>query len=106
MPAPVVSDIPQSSASGMPRAWKNSITSGGVGAAPTLQASTASRPEVRAEAREDLLVGGLDARRELGRDLVAALLEPDLLERRGERLLACGPLLGGRRGQHLLEARP
>ena len=28
----------------MPRAWKNSITSGGVGAAPTLQASTWSRP--------------------------------------------------------------
>ncbi len=39
-PAPVVSDMPQSSASGMPSAWKNSITSGGVGAAPTLQASS------------------------------------------------------------------
>ena len=44
VPAPVVSDIPQSSASGIPSAWKNSITSGGVGAAPTLHASSSSSP--------------------------------------------------------------
>ena len=40
----MVSDIPHSSASGTPRAWKNSITSGGVGAAPTFTDSTASSP--------------------------------------------------------------
>ena len=36
--------MPHSSASGMPRAWKNSITSGGVGAAPTFTDSTWSSP--------------------------------------------------------------
>ena len=35
VPAPHVSDIPHSSASGSPIAWKNSMTSRGVGAAPT-----------------------------------------------------------------------
>jgi hypothetical protein len=46
VPAPEVSDIPQSSASGIPSAWKNWITSGGVGAAPTLHASTSSSPSI------------------------------------------------------------
>ena len=36
--------MPHSSASGMPMAWKNSITSRGVGAAPTFTDSTASSP--------------------------------------------------------------
>ena len=44
VPAPQVSDIPHSSASGSPIAWKNSITSRGVGAAPTLSASIWSSP--------------------------------------------------------------
>jgi len=35
-PVPHVSDIPHSSASSIPMAWKNSSTSTGVGAAPTL----------------------------------------------------------------------
>src|SRR5436305_1221846 len=35
VPAPQVSDFPHSSANSMPRAWKNSSTSTGVGAAPT-----------------------------------------------------------------------
>ena len=42
--APQVSDIPQSSPIGIPSAWKNSSTSSGVGAAPTLTASASSRP--------------------------------------------------------------
>ncbi len=45
-PAPHVSDIPHSSASGMPIAWKNSSTSSGVGAAPTLTARTSSKPSI------------------------------------------------------------
>ena len=44
VPAPQVSDMPHSSASGMPMAWKNLITSGGVGAAPTFTDSMASKP--------------------------------------------------------------
>ena len=44
VPYPQVSDIPQSSASGTPIAWKNSITSRGVGAAPTFTDSTSSSP--------------------------------------------------------------
>ncbi len=36
--------MPHSSASGIPMAWKNLITSGGVGAAPTLTESTLSSP--------------------------------------------------------------
>ena len=44
VPSPQVSDIPQSSPIGMPIAWKNSRTSSGVGAAPTLTASASSRP--------------------------------------------------------------
>jgi len=40
VPAPHVSDIPHSSASSIPSAWKNSSTSTGVGAAPTLTATT------------------------------------------------------------------
>ena len=36
--------MPHSSASGIPIAWKNSITSYGVGAAPTLTDSTSSSP--------------------------------------------------------------
>ena len=36
--------MPQSSASGIPMAWKNSITSRGVGAAPTFTDSTSSSP--------------------------------------------------------------
>ena len=38
--------MPHSSASGMPRAWKKTITSRGVGAAPALTATTWSRPSI------------------------------------------------------------
>ena len=43
-PAPQVSLIPQISASGIPRAWKNTSTSRGVGAAPTLTSFASSSP--------------------------------------------------------------
>ena len=46
LPAPQVSLMPHSSASGRPIAWKNSSTSTGVGAAPTLIASTWSSPSI------------------------------------------------------------
>ena len=42
--APHVSDMPQSSPTGIPIAWKNSRTSIGVGAAPTLTETASSRP--------------------------------------------------------------
>ena len=58
MAAPQVSDIPQSSPTGIPIAWKNSSTSTGVGAAPTLTATASSSPSVRAQVREHRLVGG------------------------------------------------
>ena len=45
-PAPQVSDIPHSSASGTPIAWKNTSTSRGVGAAPTLTAAIWSKPSI------------------------------------------------------------
>ena len=45
-PAPQVSLIPHSSDSGSPIAWKNSSTSTGVGAAPTLIATNSSRPSI------------------------------------------------------------
>jgi hypothetical protein len=45
-PAPHVSDMPHSSASGIPIAWKNSSTSCGVGAAPTLTEIASSRPSI------------------------------------------------------------
>ncbi len=44
VPAPQVSDMPHSSASGSPSAWKNSITSRGVGAAPTFSDISSSSP--------------------------------------------------------------
>ena len=43
-PAPQVSDMPHSSPTGIPIAWKNSSTSTGVGAAPTLTATSWSSP--------------------------------------------------------------
>ena len=43
---PHVSDIPHSSPIGIPIAWKNSSTSTGVGAAPTLTAITSARPRL------------------------------------------------------------
>ena len=43
-PIAFVSLMPQSSPSGSPMAWKNSITSGAVGAAPTLSALRRSIP--------------------------------------------------------------
>jgi hypothetical protein len=46
VPKPHVSDIPHSSASSIPRAWKNSITSTGVGAAPALTATIWSSPSI------------------------------------------------------------
>ena len=49
--------MPHSSASGTPIAWKNSITSRGVGAAPTFTASTWSSPSLLADLREHELVG-------------------------------------------------
>ena len=45
-PAPQVSDMPHSSPTGMPIAWKNSSTSSGVGAAPTLTRDAWSRPSI------------------------------------------------------------
>ena len=56
-PTPQVSDMPHSSASAMPIAWKNSSTSRGVGAAPTLTAIDLVEAEHRAQPREHLLVG-------------------------------------------------
>ena len=53
----LVSDIPQVSQISIPIARKNSSTSGGVGAAPTTNHSVSSRPSMRADRREDLLVG-------------------------------------------------
>ena len=43
-PIAVVSLIPHSSPSGSPSPWKNSITSGGQGAAPTFSACSSSIP--------------------------------------------------------------
>ena len=54
--------MPHSSASSIPSAWKNSSTSTGVGAAPTLTASSLVEPEHRAQPREHLLVGLGDLR--------------------------------------------
>ncbi len=45
-PIPQVSDMPHSSAISMPIAWKNSSTSTGVGAAPTLTVTTSSSPSI------------------------------------------------------------
>ena len=53
-PAPQVSDMPHSSASGMPMAWKNTSTSRGVGAAPTLTAIDLVEAEHRAQPGEQL----------------------------------------------------
>ena len=73
VPAPQVSDMPHSSASGTPSAWKNSITSGGVGRG----ADVAGLHQVEAEhARalgEHLLVGLLPLLLELGGNLLAGL---------------------------------
>ena len=57
VPNPHVSDIPHSSASSIPSAWKNSSTSTGVGAAPTLTATRLVETEHLAQLREHLLVG-------------------------------------------------
>ena len=45
-PEPHVSDIPHSSASSIPIAWKKTSTSRGVGAAPTLTAAISSKPSI------------------------------------------------------------
>ncbi len=45
-PAPQVSDMPHSSASGIPMAWKKTSTSRGVGAAPTFTDAASSRPSI------------------------------------------------------------
>ena len=45
-PEPQVSDIPHSSASSIPMAWKNTSTSRGVGAAPTFTDTTSSSPSI------------------------------------------------------------
>ena len=72
----------------MPIAWKNSSTSTGVGAAPTLTATIWSKPRCGAQAREQLRVGLGDRGGQLGGDLLARLLEADLLAGGGERRLA------------------
>ena len=84
---PQVSDMPQSSPIGIPIAWKNSSTSSGVGAAPTLTATDLVEAELRAQVREHLLVGLGDRRGELLGHLLAGLLEPHLRERGLEPLL-------------------
>ncbi len=71
----------------MPIAWKNSSTSTGVGAAPTLTARDLVEAEHRAQAGEHLLVGGGDLGGELLRHGLAALLEADLLDAGRERAL-------------------
>ena len=67
--------MPQSSPTGMPIAWKNSSTSSGVGAAPTLTATTSSRPSCVAQLGEHLLVGLRGRRGDLLGHLLAGLLE-------------------------------
>ena len=51
IPTPVLSDSPYASASGSPRARKNSCTAGARGAAPESTIDTASRPSGRAAGR-------------------------------------------------------
>ena len=88
MATPQVSDMPQSSPIGIPIAWKNSSTSTGVGAAPTFTDIDLVEAERLAEVREHRLVGGRDARGELLGDVLARLLEPHLLDRGLDALLA------------------
>ena len=79
-PAPQVSLMPHSSDSGSPIAWKNSSTSTGVGAAPTLIASTWSSPSIARSPAKISRVGLCDLLGELVGHLFAALLEPDLAD--------------------------
>ena len=72
VPAPHVSDMPHSSASWIPIAWKNSITSRGVGAAPTLTATTSSSPSIARRPANSSPSACCDRRRELVRHRLAA----------------------------------
>ena len=78
--------MPHSSASGTPIAWKNSITSRGVGAAPTFTDSTASSPS-RARIFERTSSSALAARPQLVRDRLARLLGAHLAQPDVERPL-------------------
>ena len=72
--------MPHSSASGRPIAWKNSSTSTGVGAAPTLIGDDLVEAEHRAQPGEELRVGLRDARGEVVGHRLARLLEAHLLD--------------------------
>ena len=82
-PTPLVSDIPHSSASGMPIAWKNTSTSRGVGAAPALTAIASSRPSIARRPGEQLLLALGRGRRDVVGHRLAGLLELDLAPRGG-----------------------
>ena len=97
--------MPHSSASGSPIAWKNSSTSTGVGAAPTLIASTWSRPSIARRPAKISASACATSLGELGRDLLAALLEAHLADRGLQRRLHLGALLGRLAGHHRLQAR-
>ena len=87
MPAAHVSDIPHSSASSIPIAWKNSITSGGVGAAPTLTATSWSRPSIARRPANSSLSACSTAAASSAGHLLAALAQPHRLQRGVERAL-------------------
>ena len=90
-PTPQVSDMPHSSPSGMPIAWKNTSTSRGVGAAPTLTATASSSPSIaRSPANSSrVALGGL--RRDVLGHRLAGLLELDLRRARRQPGTVCSP---------------
>ena len=86
-------------------AWKNSSTSGGVGAAPTLTAEIWSRPRLARRPANISSSALATTAAELGRDLLAGLLQAHLLAGRGDRLLGLLARLLGQGMEHRLEAR-
>ncbi len=82
VPKPQVSDIPHSSASSIPTAWKNSSTSTGVGAAPTLTDSTWSSPSISRSLEKICSSASATWRLELLGHRLAALAQPHPLDRR------------------------
>ena len=84
--------MPHSSASGRPIAWKNSSTSTGVGAAPTLIASTWSSPSIARRPAKTSSSAAAHLLGQLGRHRLAGLFEAHLAHRRVDR----GPHLARR----------
>src|SRR3954447_6042501 len=112
VPSPQVSDIPQSSPTGMPIAWKNSSTSSGVGAGPAGAArgpAPSRRPPARgrffqsellAQLGEHLLVRLCRCLGDLGRHFLAGLLGSHLGQGSLQTLLGGNPLVIRETGQH------